>query len=79
MTDLNLNAYYYSFDPTGVEVVDQILAAVAAAGKAFHHTEWWNDAMEGPFRSIKEGQTPAEAIQESAVEAAEYIRKWVRP
>lgn len=63
----NLNAYYYSFESTGNQAIDRILAAVAYAGKAFHHTEdwggaWWSDEDEGP--------TMAELIQEFANEAA---------
>lgn len=35
----SLNAYYFSFEPTGVDAIDEILAAVAHAGRAYHHTE----------------------------------------
>jgi hypothetical protein len=36
-----MNAYYYSFERTGVESIDRILAEVAWAGKAQHSTEDW--------------------------------------
>lgn len=36
-------AYYYGFSKTGDPGVDAILQAVAAAGKAYHHTEDWGD------------------------------------
>lgn len=38
-----MSAYYYAFDPTGCEVVDRILSAVACAGKCAHHTESWGE------------------------------------
>ena len=41
--DLNLNSYYYGFDPTGNLAVDRILHMVARAGKAYHNTESWSD------------------------------------
>ena len=37
------NAYYYSFTATGNLEIDQILMAVARAGKAFHSTDQWSD------------------------------------
>lgn len=69
MTDLRMNAYYYSFKPTGCLEVDLILSAVATAGKAFHHTEDWNDPMGN-------GQTPVQAIQDAAVMAAGCLGMW---
>lgn len=72
--DNSLNAYYYGFDRTGVALIDDILAAVAAAGKAFHHTEDWDDVMEYDYRCIKAGQSPIDAIQEAANRAAEAFR-----
>lgn len=44
----NLSAYYYCFDPTGDPDIDLILAAVAAAGNGYHHTDGWNDDDNGP-------------------------------
>lgn len=61
--DLRMNAYYYSFAPTGVRAIDEILSAVAVAGKAYHHTEYWSDS-EGDEKSY------VELIQEAAVRAA---------
>lgn len=59
-----LDAYYYSFEPTGVDAIDNILAAVAAAGKAFHNTDQW---QECPYT---QSESCAEAIQRMADEAA---------
>lgn len=66
---LRMNAYYYSFEPTGIYEIDKILSAVAVAGKAFHHTENWMDdcAQMPPFT----GTSPLEWIQNAANEAAE--------
>ena len=65
---LNLNAYYYSFDRTGVLVIDRILAAVARAGKAYHHTEDWTDQYPDGSPS------QVELIQQAADSAAEEFR-----
>jgi hypothetical protein len=70
---LRMDAYYYSFDRTGVEAIDRILCAVASAGKAYHHTECWNDD-HGP-RDNCEGNTPAEWIQNAANAAAKILQE----
>lgn len=63
MSELRMNAYYYAFEPTGVFAVDRILSAVAAAGKAYHHTEDWCDPG-------KNGLSNVDYIQQAAVDAA---------
>ena len=63
-----LEAYYYSFDPTGNDAIDRILMAVAWAGKAYHHTDMWND--DSDFGSNGE-PTPVDMIQAAANEAAQ--------
>ena len=40
-----MDAYYYSFTPTGVALIDSILSAVAVAGKGAHHTETWDETV----------------------------------
>ena len=63
-----MDAYYYSFERTGVGIIDDILSAVAVAGKAYHHTESWSDTDE---------YTPVshtERIQQAAHTAAEALR-----
>ena len=66
--EMRMNAYYYSFEPTGVAAIDKILSAVACAGKAYHHTEeWGEDAGSYPYHT---GSTPVEWIQNAANEAA---------
>jgi len=62
-----LDAYYYCFEETGVEVIDNILAAVAAAGKAFHHTDQWADPL------WDNGEAPVDAIQRMANVAAAHV------
>lgn len=66
MSELRMNAYYYAFEPTGVVAVDRILSAVAAAGKAYHHTEYWCDPGENGLSQI-------DYIQQSAVDAAAAV------
>lgn len=39
----HMDAYYYGFEPTGIDVIDNILCSVASAGKGAHHTEHWNE------------------------------------
>lgn len=58
----NLRAYYYAFAPTGDPAIDLILAAVASAGKGYHHTDGWSDDSLGP--------SYIELIQEAADRAA---------
>ncbi len=69
---MRLDAYYYYFEPTGVEAIDNILSAVATAGKAYHHTDNWTE--ETPcFEDNLEGDTPIEWIQNAANKAAKAI------
>ncbi len=65
---LYLNAYYYSFEPTGVIEIDRILEAVAMAGKAYHNTDGWRNT------SYEEGKTYVDLIQDRAKEAAERLK-----
>jgi len=63
-----LDAYYYSFEPTGNKDIDSILEAVAEAGHAFHHTEDWNDSI-----SYVGGVSAVDQIQEAANKAASNL------
>ena len=64
-----MRAYFYTFEPTGVDAVDAILEAVALAGRAYHHTGQWDDCEEyGPWGYWG-------LIQERANAAAEAISK----
>ena len=69
-TKMRMLAYYYGFTPTGNEAIDRILSAVACAGKAYHHTDCWQDetACEGC-----EGKSPEEWIQNAANDAAKLL------
>lgn len=81
--DARMDAYYFSFDRTGVGAIDSILLAIARAGKAYHHTEDWND--DEPWTSNKTGHTfhpgpepgmsYVDLIQQAANEAAALIRE----
>ena len=70
---LRMHAYYFGFTPTGEELIDRILSAVASAGKAYHHTEDWTEAID-PYEDVFRGQTCAEWIQYAANDAAVVIR-----
>lgn len=67
---MRMSAYYYSFDPTGVQEIDVILSAVACAGKAYHHTECWQDECPSYEPDHFGGTTPQEWIQDAANRAA---------
>lgn len=69
--ELRMDAYYFGFYKTGVYEIDLILSAVACAGKAYHHTDGWNDevSLEG-----MDGSTPALWIQHAADKAAESFK-----
>lgn len=69
-----MEAYYYEFYPTGVDCIDKILSAVACAGKAFHHTQDWNEHIKVPYEDHS-GDTPIDWIQNAANEAATTIIK----
>lgn len=66
---MRMDAYYYGFDRTNVELIDSILSAVACAGKAYHLTEDWKDKCE-PSEPIHRGENPVEWIQNAAIDAA---------
>jgi hypothetical protein len=68
---LRMDAYYYHFADTGVPEIDLILSAIACAGKAYHHTEMWNEECEW---TPHEGNSPVDWIQNAAVKAAAALR-----
>lgn len=61
----DLNSYYFSFEKTGNEKVDNLLYAICRAGKAFHSTSQWNDEVGEMYENVK-GDTPIEWIQNAA-------------
>lgn len=65
-----LASYYFSFTPTGCGPVDDILAAVALAGRVSHHTNGWCDPC--PMSFIR-GNTPEAWIQNAANRAAKVL------
>lgn len=71
---MRMDAYYYGFEPTGVQEIDEILSCVACAGKAFHGTEDWNVNCYS-FGEQTVGNTPVEWIQNAANRAATKIKE----
>jgi len=65
--DRRLDAYFFSFEPTGVVEVDRILAAIARAGKAYHSTEMWDESSDYE----DDGPSFIELIQSAANSAAD--------
>lgn len=75
MSELRMGAYYYGFYPTGVREIDEILSAIATAGKWAHHTECWSDDEGGePEAEHLVGKSPVDWIQNAANRAAEKNR-----
>jgi hypothetical protein len=70
--ELRMDAYYYAFRPTGIPEIDLILSAVACAGKAYHHTECWQDECEW---EPHEGTSPVAWIQNAADKAAKALEQ----
>lgn len=72
MSDIRMDAYYYGFDKTNVDCIDELLSSVAYAGKAFHHTEEWMEEASA-YGEHTIGKTPIDWIQNSAIKAAKEI------
>jgi hypothetical protein len=73
-----MDAYYYSFTPTGVQVVDELLSAVASAGKYAHHTSDWTDECDtnnGHYQPSNVGPSCVAWIQNAANRAADAVRE----
>lgn len=66
--DDRMSAYFFGFDSTTSDAINDVLAAVAFAGKAFHSTEQWGDDDYMPF-------TMVDLIQATANEAADRIEE----
>ena len=65
----DLNSYYFSFEKTRNEKVDNLLYAICRAGKAFHSTSQWNDEVGEIYKNVK-CDTPIEWIQNAANDIA---------
>lgn len=61
-----LRSYYFAFQPTGNDDIDAVLEAVASAGKAYHHTEWWNVPDVGQESETSKIQRAAQAAADAA-------------
>lgn len=68
-SDREMCAYCYAFESTSVASVDDVLGAVAGAGRSFHHTDSW-----GEPQSWLDGDSCADRIQRAAIAAADEIR-----
>lgn len=67
MNTRNLDAYYYSFEPTGCDEVDAILEQVAQAGAGYHSTADWKD-------KYADGSSPVSNMQRASEESAAQIK-----
>jgi hypothetical protein len=62
-------AYYFGFDSTGNEIIDNILQEICRAGKAYHNTGQWN--KENEYSEDK--RSYVERIQDAANIAAKAL------
>jgi len=70
MGERRMRAYWYGFDETGENYIDDVLSAVAVAGKRFHNTEEWG----GSGWEADEGVDSCEqSIQKTANAAAKDV------
>jgi hypothetical protein len=67
-----MDAYYYGFERTGFGLIDNILSAVATAGKRHHSTEGWID--DDPAWGAIDGISEEARIQAAADAAAAVLR-----
>lgn len=80
--DARMDAYYYSFDRTGVGPVDAILSAVAVAGKGSHHTDGWRDVSDYYYKErpgLPDADSGMDLIQLTANQSADQIRAALSP
>ncbi len=60
-------SYHFSLESTGIKEIDDLLYAIAKAGKCFHCTSQWNEeTLYGISDPLLEGNTPQEWIQNAA-------------
>lgn len=81
LPQLRMNAYYYSFEPTGVRAVDEILSAVAVAGTAYaskSHEALIQEAADRAAAAMTETRIAASDASLVASVAAEAIMRRVR-
>ena len=71
--DARMEGYYVGFHKTGVDVIDQILSAVAYAAKGAHKTEAWSHELEYDYGPVPADKTFEWLIQEAANDAAERL------
>ena len=64
---------YLYYNNTGVDKVDSLLNTLSSAGKAFHHTDQWDDEIGEMY--AQSGNTPNEWIQNSANDLAKYVKE----
>lgn len=64
-----IESEYFSFTATGVSAVDDVLEAVAQAGKSYHHTQSWSDNDYGPS-CAEQIQAAADRLSTALTEVA---------
>lgn len=67
------DSYYFGFSETNQPDIDKVLSAICYAGKGYHHTDGWGEAVSdyGDFY----GGSYVAWIQNAANEAAQRIKQ----
>lgn len=68
-----MEGYYVGFYKTGVDVIDQVLSAVAYAAKGAHSTDGWTIELGAAYGPVPADKTFEWLIQEAANDAAERL------
>lgn len=71
--DARMEGYYVGFHKTGVDVIDQVLSAVAYAAKGAHSTDGWTIELGAAYGPVPADKTFEWLIQEAANDAAERL------
>ena len=66
-----IRSYYFSFTATGHPGIDEILRAVARAGKAYHSTESWTDPDDDGTTQVGLIQDAADALRAALTKEVE--------
>lgn len=70
------HTYNDGYEPTGVQVVDDLLAAIAWASDWLHDSTRWGEEIDiSSYGPLRKGENFADLIQSIANDGADEIRK----
>lgn len=78
--DLQMDAYYFNFERTGVLAIDRILSAVAQAGSGAHHTQsWQEDGHEAEIQKAANEAAAALQAERPRIDTEVLVRRGIGP